>query len=304
MIGQYNPTKFGTLKNSTQKRFHQFVFKKMADAESKDNAETKNDNKQPTMSEQKNNDRDEENPSMKLMKKKEPRTKSFGVPSSVSEKSKSHRERTGPGHHTHFRKNLNSFQEALGNHQYDLGSNEIKKEDIEVNHDQSDHTTHMRSNWHDGTGGGEYEELLQDLDSAVHNSGGGADHGQGKRGSQHGRNLMLAKQPKRQLYVESATGFFKRVRGGVKSHHHRDMGGVRPGHSSEDVYARYYRTKAALDPRERTMWLFAQGLLAGFSSAPVILQVKSACLFFYCFYCHTPSHLSILTRLCYFLVCI
>ena len=35
---------------------------------------------------------------------------------------------------------------------------------------------------------------------------------------------------------------------------------------------RYMRSVRAMRPRERASWLFTQGLLAGFTSAPVLLQ--------------------------------
>ena len=52
-------------------------------------------------------------------------------------------------------------------------------------------------------------------------------------------------------------------------------GGTGDGDAQTDVYERYWRAIKTLQPMERATWLLAQGLLAGFTSAPAVVQLCS-----------------------------
>lgn len=92
------------------------------------------------------------------------------------------------------------------------------------------------------------------------------------------------RRKRQRRYAEGATGTFKKWKakslslavshgpgsphGGVES----SRRGSRPQKGSSEAYEAYTARVRGLLPVERAGWLLAQGLLAGFSSAPLILQ--------------------------------
>jgi len=102
--------------------------------------------------------------------------------------------------------------------------------------------------------------------------------------------LQQLRRKRQRRYAESATGTFRRWKAKSLSlavgHGGSSLGGhgsssssssslsrgTRPKKGSSEAYEAYAAWVHGLLPVERAGWLFAQGLLAGFSSAPLILQ--------------------------------
>jgi len=97
-------------------------------------------------------------------------------------------------------------------------------------------------------------------------------------------SLRQLRRKRQRRYAESATGTFRRWKAKSLSlavgHGGSSLGssngsmsrGSRPKKGSSEAYEAYAAWVHGLLPVERAGWLFAQGLLAGFSSAPLILQ--------------------------------